>query len=307
MPEIVELEIPADLAGKRLDQALASLLPDYSRSRLQQWIEAGQVTLDGAAASVKQKVLGGETVVCIPENRPGESEHLAEAIALDIVFEDASLLVINKPAGLVVHPGAGNWTGTVMNAVLHHCPEAPSLPRAGIVHRLDKDTSGLMVIAKTLAAHTALVRDLQARRVKRIYQAVALGSFSEASGTVAGNIGRHPTQRTRMALVANGKPAVTHWRVLEALPGATHIECRLETGRTHQIRVHMASLGHPLLGDPVYGPRKPPFALAASFPRQALHAWRLGLTHPATGAAMDWEASLPAAMQALLDGLRDGR
>jgi 23S rRNA pseudouridine1911/1915/1917 synthase len=300
MSETFELEIPAALGGKRLDQAVASLLPDYSRSRIQQWIEAGQVLLNGAAASVKQKVYGGEVVLVVAQIAPAEQVHQAEAIGLDIVFEDDALLVINKPPGLVVHPGAGNWSGTLMNALLHHGPLAHELPRAGIVHRLDKDTSGLLVVAKTLPAHTALVRDLQARTVKRTYQAVALGYFDMASGTVEGGIGRHPTQRTRMALLDHGgKPSVTHWRVLRQFEQAALIECRLETGRTHQIRVHMTHLGHPLVGDAVYGPRKPPIA----FPRQALHAWRLGLDHPSTGEPMQWEAPLPQDMVDLLESL----
>lgn len=299
------LEIPAELSGLRLDQVVARLLPAYSRGRMQAWIEAGQITVGGQNVAVRHKVYSGDQICVQVMPIPQEADHAPEAIALAVVFEDEHLLVINKPVGLVVHPGAGNWTGTLMNALLHHCPEAVNLPRAGIVHRLDKDTSGLLVVAKTLTAHTALVRDLQARLVKRIYQAVAVGRFAAVSGTVEGAIGRHETQRTRMAMVASGKAATTHWRVLRQFSSRTHIECRLETGRTHQIRVHMAHLGHPLLGDSVYGGRRGPGALLPSFPRQALHAWRLGLKHPETGEAMQWEADLPEDMQQLLKALAD--
>jgi len=294
-------EIPAELSGLRLDQVVARLLPEYSRGRLQAWIEAGQITVGGRTVAVRHKVYRGDQLCVQVTPMPQEADHAPEAIALTVVFEDEHLLVINKPAGLVVHPGAGNWTGTLMNALLHHGPDAVNLPRAGIVHRLDKDTTGLLVVAKTLIAHTALVRDLQARQVKRIYQAVAVGRFAAASGTVEGAMGRHPTQRTRMAMVASGKPATTHWRVLRQFAAATHIECRLETGRTHQIRVHMNHLGHPLLGDPVYGGRR----VVTPFPRQALHAWRLGLNHPVSGVAMQWEADLPDDMQRLLQDLAD--
>ncbi len=293
-------EIPADLSGLRLDQVVARLLPEYSRGRLQQWIEAGQITVGEHTVSVRHKVYSGDRIEVIVAPLPQEADHAPEAMDLSVVYEDPHILVINKPAGLVVHPGAGNWTGTLMNALLHHSPEAVNLPRAGIVHRLDKDTSGLLVVAKTLAAHTALVRDMQARKVRRIYQAMALGYFDRASGTVEGNIGRHPTQRTRMAMVSNGKPAVTHWRVLHQFAKAAHVECRLETGRTHQIRVHMTHIGHPLVGDPVYGPRR----AAVSFPRQALHAWRLGLTHPVTGEELQWEAPLPQDMREMLEALQ---
>lgn len=299
------LEIPADLSALRLDQVVARLLPEYSRGRLQQWIEAGQITVGGRVVSVRHKVYSGDRIEVVVMPTPQEADHAPEAMDLAIVHEDEALLVINKPAGLVVHPGAGNWTGTLMNALLHHCPDAVNLPRAGIVHRLDKDTSGLLVVAKTLTAHTALVRDLQARTVKRIYQAVALGRFAQPSGTVDGAIGRHPTQRTRMAMMAGGKPAVTHWRVLRQFGVAAHVECRLETGRTHQIRVHLTHLGHPLLGDPVYGGRRTAAPTLPKFSRQALHAWRLGLTHPVTGEAMLWEAPLPQDMQELLKALDD--
>jgi 23S rRNA pseudouridine1911/1915/1917 synthase len=295
--------IPSGHAGKRLDQSLAELLPEYSRSRLQGWIESGHVRVAGAAASRKQKVWGGEAVEVTPEALPEETAFRAEAIGLDIVYEDEAILVINKPAGLVTHPGAGNWDGTLLNALLHHVPGAAVLPRAGIVHRLDKDTSGLMVVAKTLEAQTRLVRDLQARTVKRVYWAVALGVFAHGEGAVDAPIGRHPTQRVKMAVLeeGRGKPALTHWKLLRQYPGAAWLECRLATGRTHQIRVHLAHLGHPLLGDPVYRGRTRGTVLP--FHRQALHAVRLGLVHPITGEAVAWETPPPADFNDLLAAL----
>lgn len=300
-----QLTIPVEHAGKRLDQSLAELLPEYSRSRLQNWIDAGLVTLADAPACRRQKVWGGEKVLLVPQARPEETAFRAEAIGLDIVYEDAAILVIDKPAGLVTHPGAGNWQGTLLNALLHHVPDAARLPRAGIVHRLDKDTSGLMVVAKTVEAQTRLVRDLQAREVSRVYWAVATGVMREAAGEVDAAIGRHPTQRTKMAVLAEGaagaKPALTHWRVLRQYTRAAWLECRLATGRTHQIRVHLAHLGHSLLGDPVYAGRHPPGL--PPFPRQALHAERLGLRHPLSGDYMEWRAPPPADFRALLDTL----
>ena len=297
--------IPSEHAGKRLDQSLAELLPEYSRSRLQSWIESGHVKLSGAAASRKQKVWGGEAVEVTPEALPEETAFRAENIGLDIVYEDDAILVINKPAGLVTHPGAGNWEGTLLNALLHHVPGAAGIPRAGIVHRLDKDTSGLMVVAKTLEAQTRLVRDLQARTVKRIYWAVALGVLKQSEGDIDAPIGRHPTQRVKMAVLGEGhsgaKPALTHWKVLRQYPRAAWLECRLATGRTHQIRVHLTHLGHPLLGDPVYRGRTPGTTLP--FHRQALHAVRLGLVHPATGEFMEWEAAPPDDFANLLEAL----
>jgi len=299
------LIIPAVHAGKRLDQSLAELLPEYSRSRLQGWIDGGQVLLAGAAASRRQKVWGGEAVTVIPEALPEETAFKPEAIAFPIVHEDDAILVIDKPAGLVTHPGAGNWEGTLLNALLHHVPGAAGLPRAGIVHRLDKDTSGLMVVAKTLEAQTRLVRGLQAREVKRVYWAVALGVFDRAEGQVDAAIGRHPTQRTKMAVLAQGapgtKPALTYWKVLRQYDRAAWVECRLATGRTHQIRVHLTHLGHPLLGDPVYRGRRAGTAL--NFHRQALHAVRLGLTHPVTGEYLEWDAPPPPDFAELLETL----
>jgi len=300
MSHRLHLNIPADHAGKRLDQSLAELLPDYSRNRIQQWIDAGEVRVDGAAASRKQKMWGGEAVELSPVNHPAEQPWKPEAIALDIVHEDASVIVINKPPGLVVHPGAGNWEGTLLNALLHHAPELEQIPRAGIVHRLDKDTSGLLVVAKTLPAQTALVRALQARDVKRVYWAVAMGVFDPPAGEVDAPIGRHPTHRTRMAVVDNGKPARTDYRVLKQYRQAAWVECRLHTGRTHQIRVHLSHIGHPLVGDVLYAGRR---QVAVSFHRQALHAYRLGFSHPLTGEHVEWEAAMPEDFRSLIEEL----
>jgi 23S rRNA pseudouridine1911/1915/1917 synthase len=244
-----------------------------------------------------------------PELHPSETPYAAEEIALDIVYEDDTLLVVNKPAGLVVHPGSGNWQGTMLNALLHHAPQLACISRAGIVHRLDKDTSGLLVVAKTLTSQTDLVRQLQARSVKRDYLAVVQGLVAR-DGKVDAPLGRHPSQRVKMAIVHNGKPAVTHYIVLEHFDRHTLIRCSLETGRTHQIRVHMLSIGHPLVADPVYG-GKPLNMLpllrdaVKNLGRQALHAERLGLIHPVSGEAMEWQVELPEDMAALLDVLRD--
>jgi 23S rRNA pseudouridine1911/1915/1917 synthase len=299
-------EIPADCAGWRLDAALAKLFPEHSRSRLQGWLKAGLIHLDGDDAEPKRKVYGGEriefaagAVLSLPSLADA-----AEDIALNVVFEDEHLVVIDKPAGLVVHPGNGNASGTLMNALLHHAPQLAAIPRAGIVHRLDKDTSGLLVVAKTLTAQTDLVRQMQARSVQRHYLALALGSV-ERDGTVDAPLGRHAVQRTKMAIVrAGGKEARTHYSVLECFAKATLLECRLETGRTHQIRVHLASIKHPLAGDPVYGKAKSGDARLDAFPRQALHAWRLALQHPQTGVGMAWESELPADFSQLLEDLR---
>ncbi|MFO7189925.1 MAG: 23S rRNA pseudouridine(1911/1915/1917) synthase RluD [Pseudomonadota bacterium] len=296
-------EIPAELAGLRLDQALARLFPQHSRSRLQHWMREGRVKLDDAPADPKRKVYGGEHVEVLPAPDPAETAFRPEAIALPVVFEDDSLLVIDKPAGMVVHPGSGNWEGTMLNALLHHAPQLAQVPRAGIVHRLDKDTSGLLVVAKTLEAQTDLVRQLQARSVGRIYLALVHG-IVETGGTVDAPIGRHPVERTRMAVTGRGKPARTHYEVLEHFENATLLQCRLETGRTHQIRVHMHSIGHPLIGDPLYGRRQARGALAR-FGRQALHAERLALVHPVTGERCEWRSPLPADMAALLQALRE--
>jgi 23S rRNA pseudouridine1911/1915/1917 synthase len=303
----LERQVPADLAGLRLDQALARMFPEHSRSRLQAWIREGRITLDANGTDVKRKVWGGERVRINPvasEEEQGRAAAAARAepIALRVIHEDEALLVVDKPAGLVVHPGSGNWRGTLLNAILHHAPQCAALPRAGIVHRLDKDTSGLLVVAKTLAAQTDLVRQLQARTIGRHYLAVVHGVVSRA-GVVDAPIGRHPIERTRMAVAARGKPARTHYRVLRAFAHATLVECRLETGRTHQIRVHMRSIGHPVVGDRVYGHRPARRDALPSFPRQALHAARLALVHPTTGEAVAWESPLPGDMRALLDAL----
>ncbi len=295
-----ERDVPADCAGMRFDQALAKMFPEHSRSRLANWVKEGLVKLDHAAVDAKRKVWGGECVSLALQPEASGAAAAAEAIDLDIMHEDAALLVLNKPAGLVVHPGSGNWQGTMLNGLLHHCPPLAGIPRAGIVHRLDKDTSGLLVVAKTLEAQTDLVRQLQARTVARHYLALVHGVVAR-DGSVDAPIGRHPTQRTRMAVTEHGRAARTHYQVLERFTRASLLECRLDTGRTHQIRVHLQSIGHPLVGDPVYraGRGAPPGALA-DFKRQALHAFRLGLVHPASGESLQWEAPAPADMQALL-------
>ena len=292
------LTLPPDAAGRRFDAALARVLPQFSRARLRAWIDAGRVAVDGRVAAPTARVHGGEEVVVHATADPREMAFLPEAIALSIVAEDDTLLVVDKPAGLVVHPGSGNWDGTLLNALLHHAPQLAGVPRAGIVHRLDKDTSGLLVVAKTLTAQTALVRQLQARSVTREYLALAAGDIAQGD-TVDAPIGRHPTRRTTMAVIATGKPARTHFDVLERFAVATLLRCRLETGRTHQIRVHLASLGHPLVGDPAYGRTGP-----VPFSRQALHAARLALVHPSTGHACAWTSPLPRDFQELLSGLR---
>lgn len=303
----LRLHVPAECAGWRLDATLAKLFPEHSRSRLQAWLKAGLIRLDGGAAEAKRKVYGGERIEFDAEVAVSQAPSFrdaAEDIALPVVFEDEHLIVIDKPAGLVVHPGNGNASGTMMNALLHHAPQLAAIPRAGIVHRLDKDTSGLLVVAKTLTAQTDLVRQMQARSVKRHYLALALGTV-ERDGTVDAPLGRHAVQRTKMAIVrSGGKEARTHYAVLERFAKATLLECRLETGRTHQIRVHLASIKHPLAGDPVYGKAKSGDARLDAFPRQALHAWRLALVHPATGAEMAWESPLPADFAQLLEDLR---
>ncbi len=294
------LTIPADCAGMRLDRALAALLPEHSRSRIRTWIDAGRVLLGGTPADASRKVGGGERVVVDPLSDPAATTFAPQALPLTIVHEDDAILVIDKPAGLVVHPGNGNRDGTLANALLHHAPQLAAVARAGIVHRLDKDTSGLLVVAKTEIAQTDLVRQLQARTVHREYLALAAGDIVH-SGAIDAPIGRHPVRRTSMAIVATGKAAVTRYEVRERFGDCTLLACRLETGRTHQIRVHLASLGHPLVGDPAYGRKR-----GMAFGRQALHAWRLGLVHPSTRQSMQWESPLPTDFAALLAVLRDG-
>ena len=290
--------IPASFAGLRLDQALAKLLPEQSRTRLAKLIEEGHVRVDGETASPRSKVKSGEAVDVALAPRREESAFTPEAIELSVVHEDEHVLVIDKPAGLVVHPGSGNWSGTMLNALLHHAPRLEELARAGIVHRLDKDTSGLLVVAKTEPAQACLVRQLQARTMKRTYLALARGAL-KTPGTVDAPVGRDPRSRTRMAVVPSGKPAVTHYRVRKAFPHHTLLECELESGRTHQIRVHLASIGHAVEGDPVYSGRGPRL-----IERQALHAWKLAFTHPATGKAARFEAPLPGDFARLLKTLK---
>jgi len=304
-PAPLELTLPRTCAGQRLDQALSKLLPQYSRNRLAQWIREQQVKLDGRAALPKAKVHGGEKVRIMPLPDRSAVMALPERIALDILYEDDALLVINKPPGLVVHPGSGNWSGTLLNALLAHASQLGTIPRAGIVHRLDKDTSGLLVVAKTLEAQTSLVRQLQARTVKREYLALAHGKIAR-SGRIEAPIGRHPARRKRMAVTTRGKPAITYYEVLHHYKNATLLCCRLETGRTHQIRVHLQSINHPLVGDPTYGRRRTLNAgdsLLTKFPRQALHAQRLALIHPVSREHISWEATAPADLCTLLAAL----
>lgn len=300
----IALLVPTTCGGQRLDQVLARLLSQHSRSRLQHWIREGRVAVGGAVTvEPRFKLWGGETIALAEATDERAEASAPEEIPLRIVFEDDTLIVLDKQAGLVVHPGSGNWSGTLLNGILHHAPQLARVPRAGIVHRLDKDTSGLMVIAKTLEAQTDLVRQLQARTVKRCYQALVRG-IVEGAGMVDAPIGRHPTVRTRMAVVYGGKPARTHYRVLERYVACTLLECALETGRTHQIRVHMTSIAHPLVGDPIYGGGASRVPQGAVFPRQALHACRLALIHPASGKTMLWRSSVPVDMAALIESLR---
>ncbi|WP_019141114.1 RluA family pseudouridine synthase [Noviherbaspirillum massiliense] len=293
--EPITLQLSPEMGGERLDKVLSRLVPQYSRSRLQQWIDGGHVTLDGRPARTKTIVLGDEEVVVRPQLAPEDRAFAPEPMDLPILHEDAAILVIDKPAGLVVHPAAGNWSGTLLNGLLHHVPALAGVPRAGIVHRLDKDTTGLMVVTKSLEAQTDLVRQLQARSVKRDYLALVWG-MPQIGGKVEAPIGRHPRDRIRMAVSRHesAKPAITHYERLATgkLDGrpVSLLRCKLETGRTHQIRVHMQSIGFPLVGDALYG--KP--HLAAVFPRQALHAYRLGLIHPASHAMCEWQAPMPA-------------
>jgi 23S rRNA pseudouridine1911/1915/1917 synthase len=311
-PITAQATVDAVFFGQRLDQVAAELFPDYSRSRLQQWIKDGQLTVNGECRKPRDKVVGGE-LLTLDARQESQGEWVSQSIPLDIVYEDEQLIVINKPVGLVVHPGAGNQDGTLLNALLNHFPDQVLLPRAGIVHRLDKDTSGLMVVARTLKAQNALVEQLQARTVKRQYEAVVQGEMI-SGGTVSAPIGRHPRVRTRMAVVAGGKEAVTHYRVLERYTGYTHIRVNLETGRTHQIRVHMAHVGFPLVGDALYGGRlKLPagasdhlLEVLRGFRRQALHAAELNLEHPITGDLISWTSPLPDDFQALLMALAQG-
>ncbi len=313
MSRIVEAtqRVPASLAGARLDQAAAELFSDYSRERLKAWINAGELTVDGAKVKPKAKLHGHE-VLALNATIEEDTRFEPQDIALDIVYEDEAVIVINKAAGMVVHPAAGNPDGTLLNALLHHHPALAEVPRAGIVHRLDKDTTGLMMVAKTLPAQTVLVEQLQARTVSRQYDAIVIGK-PVAGSTIDAPIGRHPKDRKRQAVTASGKPAVTHYRVVERFRAHTHVRCQLETGRTHQIRVHMAHARYPLIGDPLYSGRAklPPGAagplkeILREFPRQALHARKLSFVHPVSGETLTFQADLPDDLLMLLDYLRD--
>lgn len=309
MTERIQLqaEVPEQLQGCRLDQVAAQLFPDYSRARLQLWIKSGELTVNGEQKKTREKMLAGQVLLLSAEVE-NQERWLAEDISLEVIYEDSAILVLNKPAGLVVHPAAGHASGTLLNALLAHCPDLASMPRAGIVHRLDKDTSGLMVVAKTLLAQNHLVNQLQQRSVSREYEAVVFGPMT-GGGTVEAAIGRHPQQRKKMAVLnVGGKEAITHYRIIQRFSHHSHLRCMLETGRTHQIRVHMAYIKHPLIGDPVYAGR-PRLPKAASeemittlrgFARQALHARRLSLVHPLSGDTVSWEVQLPQDMVDLL-------
>jgi 23S rRNA pseudouridine1911/1915/1917 synthase len=303
--DLITVVVPDILAGERLDKVLAQLIPQHSRNRLQTWIEGGFVTSAGQKLKIRYSPKAGELIELSPQPSPEEQAYIAEDIALDVIYEDAEILVIHKPAGMVVHPAAGNWSGTLLNALLFRYPGISEVPRAGIVHRLDKDTSGLLMVAKTLESQTDLVRQLQSRQVVRRYLAYAWGAVK--SQTVHASIGRDPKDRLRMALMTGSasKPAVTHVHQLGLVTFAdtriSLVACKLETGRTHQIRVHLESLGNPLLGDPVYKKRLPASASKLEFARsgQALHAAILGIKHPKTGQDMLWEARLPKDMENL--------
>jgi 23S rRNA pseudouridine1911/1915/1917 synthase len=314
MSEKIQLDdlIPEEFSGMRLDQALAKLFPEFSRGQLTKWIKAGDVSVDNRQLRPRDSVNGGEQVTIQAELAKQDENWTAETISLDIIYEDDDVIILNKPAGMVVHPGAGNQQGTLVNALLAHAPQLSAIPRAGIVHRIDKATTGLLMVAKTLQAHNSLVSQLQARTVVREYQAIAVGVMT-AGGTVDEPIGRHNIDRKRMAVSQSGKPAVTHYRVEQRFRAHTHIRCKLETGRTHQIRVHMAHIRHPLIGDPVYGGRfKQAKGMTEScrealqgFRRQALHAGVLGFKHPTSGEDVRWEVDLPEDMQQILTALAE--
>lgn len=301
---------PAAASGQRLDQVAAALFPDYSRSQLQIWIKQGALTVDGVKAKASQRLVGGEHVQ-LTAQLAAHDEFRAEDIALDLLYEDNELLVVNKPVGLVVHPAAGNWSGTLQNALLHFDPALAALPRAGIVHRLDKDTSGALVVARTMASRQALVAAMQERRIERRYIALAWGQ-PRPTFSVDAPIGRHPRERTRMAVVASGKPARTHLTRIERWRHGAWLEARLESGRTHQIRVHCTHAGYPLVGDPVYGRNKLPADLApelaqrvSAFQRQALHARHLALVHPVSGELLEWQAPVPDDLAELIAAFRE--
>ena len=310
MTKLIEI-VPDDLAGMRVDQVLAEMFAEYSRSKLQTWIKDGRVQVNGVQPKPKDRLEGGEQIELDAEPDI-VIDCVGEDIPLDIIYEDKAVLIVNKPAGLVVHPATGNWQGTLQNALLNHLPALATLPRAGIVHRIDKDTSGLLMVAKTLAAHNSLVEQLQERSIHREYIALCKGRMI-SGGTIDEPIGRHPTERKQFAVRESGKEAVTHYRVIERFSKHTLIQVKLETGRTHQIRVHMAHVRFPLVGDPMYGGR---FQMPAdcteslkeclkNFRRQALHAAKLGLEHPTSGDYLEWEQPLPDDMLTLINALRD--
>jgi 23S rRNA pseudouridine1911/1915/1917 synthase len=309
--EIQIIAVPEELAGLRLDQALARMFPEYSRSRLKEWLLVGAITVDGGSKRPRDAVAGGEMISLEPQSE-SEVRAAPEPIVLDVVYEDDDLLVVNKSAGLVVHPGAGNPSGTLMNGLLHHAPALESIPRAGIIHRIDKDTTGLLLVAKTLTAHTALVRQLADREISRNYLAICNGVLT-GGGTIDQPIGRHPVDRKRMSVQQNGKSAVTHYTVIERFRAFTYIKVRLETGRTHQIRVHFAWRRHALVGDQTYGGRlalpagasEPLIELLRRFKRQALHATRLAFEHPTSGEAMELEVPPPADFEEVLAVMRE--
>ncbi|MCP4476096.1 MAG: 23S rRNA pseudouridine(1911/1915/1917) synthase RluD [Gammaproteobacteria bacterium] len=306
----LEITIPDSFSGQRADRALAQLLPDYSRSRIKSWLLSGELTVEGSTISPKQPVKGGEQVV-LQAHLAIETAWQAQAIALDICYEDDALLILNKPPKLVVHPAAGHHDGTLANALLHHAPQLEQLPRAGLIHRLDRDTSGLLVVAKTLESYHHLVNQMKNREISRQYEAIVQGELT-GGGTVDAPIGRHPRQRTRMAVVANGKAAVTHYRLIERLGSYTRVKIILESGRTHQIRVHMRHIGHPIFGDPLYGGRlklpkgadEQTIEFMRHFKRQALHAGKLALAHPTSHERMEFKAGLPNDIKQLIAYLR---
>lgn len=311
---VLSAEVPEDLVGNRLDQIAAKMFPDYSRARLQAWIKEGNLQLNGGNCKSRDKPRSGDRLV-LKARLEAYDQWQAQAMPLDIVFEDDHLLVINKATGTVVHPGAGNADGTLLNGLLHHCPTLEQIPRAGIVHRLDKETTGLLVVAKTLLAHGSLIAQLQSREASREYEAVVNGVMT-GGGRIDQPLGRHPVNRKKRAIdLHDGKEAITNYRVIKRFRSHTHVQLKLETGRTHQIRVHMAHAKYPLVGDPLYGgriqlPKACSPALAqelAGFKRQALHARRLGVIHPATEQELSWEVPLPQDMVKLLHTLEEDR
>jgi 23S rRNA pseudouridine1911/1915/1917 synthase len=314
MPRRISLsqQVTQDSAGSRLDQAAVELFPDFSRGRLQQWIRQGELTVNGQRAKPSSRVLGGERLA-IEAQLVAEGEVVPQDIPLDVIFADAHLLVLNKPAGLVVHPAAGNWEGTLQNALLGFDPDLDALPRSGIVHRLDKDTSGIMVVARSLEAHASLVNQLQTRSMSRVYEAVVKGEIPPA-GTISANIDRNPRDRKKMAVRDSGRTATSHYRLIERLPATSHVEVALESGRTHQIRVHLTHIGYPIVGDPLYGRgpvKQKGLSVTAieainSFPRQALHARTLKLIHPASGEACEFHAPLATDIEELIMTLKRG-